>query len=209
MFCIFFILLFIIPHNKFVFCKSPSYQQNRYLHALSPAMLYNLFTAFNSLNAELNLICHLLAIIAHHILHVSRIRVKYRNAICHSYFSWLVVILRVKRSVCNNGKGKGIPVHAMKAQREWKYSSILHNLSTRCRWVASLMPGHSSDHAETSGIHWIGAWEDTRTSLDILKRTLLACLSIEPWIILPVAQSLWQSYAGSFLPKTNSNSWDS
>jgi hypothetical protein len=32
---------------------------------------------FNSLNAELNPICHLLALLgAHHILHVSRIRVK-------------------------------------------------------------------------------------------------------------------------------------
>jgi hypothetical protein len=30
----------------------------------------------NPLNAELNLICHLLALGAHHILHVSRIRVK-------------------------------------------------------------------------------------------------------------------------------------
>jgi hypothetical protein len=31
---------------------------------------------FNPLNAELNRICHLLALLAHHILHVSRIRVK-------------------------------------------------------------------------------------------------------------------------------------
>ena len=32
---------------------------------------------FNPLNAELNPICHLLALLgAHHILHVSRIRVK-------------------------------------------------------------------------------------------------------------------------------------
>ena len=30
----------------------------------------------NPLNAELNPICHLLALLAHHILHVSRIRVK-------------------------------------------------------------------------------------------------------------------------------------
>jgi hypothetical protein len=30
---------------------------------------------FNPLNAELNLICHLLALGAHHILHVGRIRV--------------------------------------------------------------------------------------------------------------------------------------
>jgi hypothetical protein len=43
-------------------------------------------SAFNILNAELNPICHLLALLgAHHILHVSRIRVKglitlkYRN----------------------------------------------------------------------------------------------------------------------------------
>jgi len=36
-----------------------------------------LFENFNSLNAELNPICHLLALLgAHHILHVSRIRVK-------------------------------------------------------------------------------------------------------------------------------------
>jgi hypothetical protein len=32
---------------------------------------------FNSLNAELNPVCHLLALLgAHHILHVSRVRVK-------------------------------------------------------------------------------------------------------------------------------------
>jgi hypothetical protein len=37
----------------------------------------NIIRVFNSLNAELNPICHLLALLgAHHILHVSRIRVK-------------------------------------------------------------------------------------------------------------------------------------
>jgi len=36
------------------------------------------YSEFNSLNAELNPICHLLALLeAHHILHVSRIRVKW------------------------------------------------------------------------------------------------------------------------------------
>ena len=34
----------------------------------------SLMLRFNPLNAELNPICHLLALIAHHILHVSRIR---------------------------------------------------------------------------------------------------------------------------------------
>jgi len=47
---------------------------------------------FNPLNAELNLICHLLALLgAHHILHVNRVRVKGHfnplnaelNPICH------------------------------------------------------------------------------------------------------------------------------
>jgi len=34
-------------------------------------------SAFKGLNAELNIICHLLALLgAHHILHVSRVRVK-------------------------------------------------------------------------------------------------------------------------------------
>jgi hypothetical protein len=37
-----------------------------------------IFLYFNPLNAELNPICHLLALLgAHHILHVSRIRVKH------------------------------------------------------------------------------------------------------------------------------------
>jgi len=36
-------------------------------------------TRINPLNDELNPICHLLVLLAHYILHVSRIRVKYRN----------------------------------------------------------------------------------------------------------------------------------
>ena len=39
-------------------------------HSLLPLRL------FNPLNAELNPICYLLALLAHHFLHVSRIRVK-------------------------------------------------------------------------------------------------------------------------------------
>jgi len=44
------------------FCKQPN----------TPRILKK---EFNPLNAELNLICHLLALLAHHILHISRIRV--------------------------------------------------------------------------------------------------------------------------------------
>jgi hypothetical protein len=39
-----------------------------------------LINSFNILNAELNPICHLLALLgAHHILHISRIRAKYAD----------------------------------------------------------------------------------------------------------------------------------
>jgi len=45
------------------------------------------FTLFNHLNSELNPICHLLALLeAHHILHVSRIRVKHDS----NYFIQLI-----------------------------------------------------------------------------------------------------------------------
>jgi hypothetical protein len=38
----------------------------------------------NPLNADLNPICHLLALLgAHHILHVSRIRVKEQRVVCY------------------------------------------------------------------------------------------------------------------------------
>jgi hypothetical protein len=41
----------------------------------------SLVNLINPLNAELNLICHLLALLgAHHVLHVSRIRVKVTDA---------------------------------------------------------------------------------------------------------------------------------
>ena len=62
---------------------------------LSPALLFP-YQNFNPLNAELNPICYLLALLrAHHFLHVSRIRVKYVSAFRH-----------VK------GKGKVIPLQA-------------------------------------------------------------------------------------------------
>jgi hypothetical protein len=45
----------------------------------------------NPLNAELNPICHLLALLrAHHILHVSRIRIKYNTLPVWSYWSPIV-----------------------------------------------------------------------------------------------------------------------
>jgi len=47
------------------------------LISVFPAIYYFFYGLLNRLNAELNPICHLLALLrAHHIFHVSRIRVK-------------------------------------------------------------------------------------------------------------------------------------
>jgi len=43
---------------------------------VTEALLNFFIVMFNPLNAELNPICYLLALLAHHFLHVSRIRVK-------------------------------------------------------------------------------------------------------------------------------------
>ena len=60
------------------------YKLKTLLHNLYPFSVYvvtfnfitNLMHLFNPLNAELNPICYLLALLAHHFLHVSRIMVK-------------------------------------------------------------------------------------------------------------------------------------
>jgi len=46
------------------------------LKLLSITPVPGVFNNFNPLNAELNPICYLLALLAHHFLHVSRMRVK-------------------------------------------------------------------------------------------------------------------------------------
>jgi len=55
---------------------------------VKPVSLFNKYTlcknCINPLNAKLNPICYLLALLAHHILHISRIRVKaIRKATCN------------------------------------------------------------------------------------------------------------------------------
>ena len=44
--------------------------------AVYQATFCNILEVFNPLNPELNPICYLLALLAHHFLHVNRIRVK-------------------------------------------------------------------------------------------------------------------------------------
>ena len=65
--------------------------------------------AFNPLNAELNPICHLLALLACHILHVSRIRVKQNNL--HIVFKALKLRIdcHVKQSCYRLGVALWVP----------------------------------------------------------------------------------------------------
>ena len=48
----------------------------QHLEGSGTPVLYMGRTVLNPLNAELNPICHLLALLAHHIFHISKIRVK-------------------------------------------------------------------------------------------------------------------------------------
>jgi hypothetical protein len=60
----------------------------------------------NPLNAELNPICHMLALLgAHHILHVSRVRVNYSN-----FSGWLLFLLSPV-----NGQGKSLTNYQIEA----------------------------------------------------------------------------------------------
>ena len=63
--------------------------QLKLIHTSDPGAfcVLNTGTSFNPLNAELNPICHLLALLEdHHILHISRIRVKSVQSFC--YGTW-------------------------------------------------------------------------------------------------------------------------
>ena len=54
--------------------------------------IYSSYIVFNTLNAELNPICHLLALLwAHCILHVSRIRVKHVYCFSKNVFSYFIL----------------------------------------------------------------------------------------------------------------------
>ena len=51
-----------------------------FIHNLPENKIHKRFTSINPLNAELNPICHLLALLGvHHILHISRIRVNLKQ----------------------------------------------------------------------------------------------------------------------------------
>ena len=75
-------------------------------------------TRFNPLNADLNPICHLLVLLgAHHILHISRIRV---NIVVAAYPAFVYVVSRA---------GRQVPLPPCTRKNAHKYRvSTLHNL---------------------------------------------------------------------------------
>jgi hypothetical protein len=63
-----------------MFKMAPTKQQGPKEKFLKKVQSFSDILYINRLNTELNPICHLLALLrAHHILHVSRIRVKFKN----------------------------------------------------------------------------------------------------------------------------------
>jgi hypothetical protein len=54
---------------------------------------------------------------------------------------------------------------------EWRYRSIILNLSTRWRWVISYTSWpHFTPRKIFHSIHWIGGWVAPRASLDIVEK---------------------------------------
>jgi len=63
------------------------------------------FNNFNPLNAELNTICYLLALLAHHFLHVTRIRVKSLTLrLLMSYIYKIIIIIKPDIIIRDNEK---------------------------------------------------------------------------------------------------------
>ena len=83
---------------------SVSRQELKYLITCSPGMKHfcelevSPYLRVNPLNAELNPICYLLALLAHHFLHVSRIRVKLLTLRLLMSYIYGAPILDVSRS---------------------------------------------------------------------------------------------------------------
>jgi hypothetical protein len=59
---------------------------------------------------------------------------------------------------------------------EWRYSSTLLDLGTRCRWVVSFILLLLHPWKRAPGTHWIGGWVRPRVDLDsVEKRKILHC----------------------------------
>jgi hypothetical protein len=60
---------------------------------------------------------------------------------------------------------------------QWRYSSIMFDLSVRWMYVVSFTPRWLYSRGKSPGAHWIRGWVDTRAGLDAVgKRNILYCL---------------------------------
>jgi len=84
------------------------------------AQIFNTFitnTQFNTLNAQLNPICHLLALLgAHHILHISRIRVNHTRRILSEFYYYLFTLI--------SNAANYITVIQGNSFSEWRYQML-------------------------------------------------------------------------------------
>ena len=78
--------------------KFTKYQEQKISDSTHPIAFNDYFPLLNPLNPELNTICYLLALLAHHFLHVSRIRVKSLTLRSLTLYIYGVPILDVSRS---------------------------------------------------------------------------------------------------------------
>jgi hypothetical protein len=89
--------------------------------------------------------------------------------------------------VQGKGNGKSAPVHVMQSHRERRFiAPLIHNLPSRWRQVVNFIHQPLYDWAEKPLVPIEQEWFGT-----VRKPKLFASARIEPWIIHPIAQSLW------------------
>jgi hypothetical protein len=127
--------------------RSQQFNQNRdslksriFFHDTFPAKTYFHFQryVFNSLNAQLNPICHLLALLgAHHILRVSRIRVNTISA-GHADDPWCYIAQMIGRFYILFWYRRQNQVSTMAARKLWNYWPLPHSINFFCTFFQSL-----------------------------------------------------------------------
>jgi hypothetical protein len=135
----------------------------------------------NSLNAELNPICYLLALLAHHFLHISRIRVNTVIVMCSCRWRWVVRFLMLQLLFHQTKNSRyllemrlGCPLNQSKCFVEFKNLSYWQGIGPDC-------PAHNLvSNPSSIWIHYfcislfakyINMWEGTTEDSDSSHRT--------------------------------------
>jgi hypothetical protein len=115
---------------------------------------------FNPLNSKLNPICHLLALLgAHHILHVSRIRVKVHFIILFPILSTIfIVVLKIRfpeTHFTQNGHSPKNIVRRPVTENKPRNNKTDNHWTTASLYCRGRCPG----------THWAGGWEKSTAGL--------------------------------------------